>query len=280
MNFIFESQTNDSVYVGTAGHCVKRGEAMRTAQGETFGEAVYVNETFDPDLGLQIDFALVEIEEDWRDRVDPHLRVWGGPRDVGELETGDAVFGYGNGKGFEATEPTRPRVGFVVDEQFEDSQLFAALFAPFYGGDSGSPMVDQNGDAAAILQGGATNVDTTAAGVPVSAIHDVLDRDGWNVQLVTVDEFEPILHPDRPKRMVEHCRESPTGLDGCARLLTRRPGQADPEASCAFGRSPPPLDLHCRVSGIPFTHDYRCQWEVGLFYSTGPTCNRVPPHEA
>lgn len=101
VNFVFVSEDNSSVYVGTAAHCLTgfavgdeillSGKVLATVAYCSWGTIDESNECTDkatggvltdPDAeGFANDFALLRIADDQKTEVHPALRHWGGPTD-------------------------------------------------------------------------------------------------------------------------------------------------------------------------------------------------------
>lgn len=87
MNFVFED-AQARRYIGTAGHCFDGVGQRAEAEPEPgslltmldplfeFGSAVHVEFSEDEP---SIDFALIEIDSDQHENVNPAVRSWGGP---------------------------------------------------------------------------------------------------------------------------------------------------------------------------------------------------------
>lgn len=241
LNFVFAAP-NGTLYAGTAGHCV--GEVGNPALVKTEDEQLpHGNPIFavSPDraefgrvvfrigsLGGEVltDFGLIRIHEDWRDRVDPTVRSWGGPSGDGRPEPGTKVYFHGHGAGFSLAEPTRGRVGVVEEVQagLFGVRLVDAQFhnGPSVQGDSGTPVVDESGRAVGIIAGDSHEVGPSGHsrwGPTFPQITAWLEQAGFELELVHGDE--PAI-PEDPRdarahaeRSLEHCRTRPVAPRGC-----------------------------------------------------------------
>lgn len=166
-NFVW--QQGATLYLGAAGHCFVPADRKAThgvgadydASGVTvqvcvencegnfrtallvgklvtLGKVAYARQT-DPtgeeDVGN--DFGVVEIPAEAAHLVRPAMPVWGGPRGVTNLETGDFGCHYGNGLLVGETFLTKARVGIGGGS---DSDFWMGDFAGAFG-DSGSGLV-------------------------------------------------------------------------------------------------------------------------------------------
>lgn len=228
MNFVFRGADGD-LYIGTSGHCTETGERARTdvpnsVQYREFGTTVYKHE----DTGLEegnMDIALIDIDERWEDRVSPQVRAWGGPTGTDTPSTGDVTLHYGHANGFGRSEATRARVGVVAHSTADQPGAFLASqlrpSATFFG-DSGSPILDDQGRAVGVLSGtgGPTGVAFEDQRLEISsqagwsptmpAIMDHLAANGYDVELVTGDFASPIENPlehvtGRGDETTSHC---------------------------------------------------------------------------
>ncbi len=217
-NFVFTEATGDDLFLGTAGHCVGLdvGAAVRapsdteyvTGQlgledaGPVIGHIAYSSRaelgvTSEPCLvvlscgGHPNDFALVRIDEAYEDEVHPAMIAFGGPTEMAPAATvdvGDRLLSYGN-------SPLRPGPG-VVDERVgvvvgpADPWTVQAYFAsPAIPGDSGSPVISEDGQAVGLL----TTLSTTGAN-GVTALEPVLafaEQRGVDVELATWEMLGP-----------------------------------------------------------------------------------------
>lgn len=163
LGFLFAGSDGAS-YMSTAGHCVggderpKRtwakdaGPLVSTDQGP-IGRVVFAEDTKDPDVRDDYDFALV--------RLDP--RVKGSP----------AIRSYGVPTGINDAQATGPEVlriyghGLVVSQVSRGRELFAPntrnknhvyAHGPVLFGDSGAPVIDEEGRAVGTVLGAGLRV--------------------------------------------------------------------------------------------------------------------------
>ncbi|HEV8361101.1 MAG TPA: hypothetical protein VGR28_11675 [Candidatus Thermoplasmatota archaeon] len=140
MNFIVRD-AQGRLYFGTAGHCGDVGETLGVVDvGDAVATVVY-----DRYWDGGMDFALARIDESFRGAVDPTLLHWGGPVGLaaGDPELFEVTFHYGWGNVYNVSETTRARVGVVLG--WDDAEFSYLGFAQ--PGDSGAPILDQDGRA-------------------------------------------------------------------------------------------------------------------------------------
>ncbi len=154
MNFLFED--DNDYYMGTAGHCTSHvGQRMGAAGIGAFGSVVYrINE------GVGQDFALIRVDADKHNMVDPTLCAWAGPYDSDPLtHPGQPLHMYGWGVATNDASFTRARSGVLLST----SPTSITFLGVASGGDSGSPTVNALGSAVAVN----THVLLTAQGSAV-----------------------------------------------------------------------------------------------------------------
>lgn len=172
-NFIFQSATNATLYIGTAAHCLAAsasrpsgltlGEAVPVASGAIEGTVAYCSWGASENLlscpyqyggeNRADDFALIEISDEDRDKVHPAMKVWGGPTHVGTVpEEGTFVYTYGNTDmrdGGQNVNVVDSRPGVVT---YTTEARTSAYFAPSsVWGDSGSPVIQEDGGTVGTL---------------------------------------------------------------------------------------------------------------------------------
>lgn len=161
MNFLFTGSDGQR-YAGTAGHCVLEvGEAKRFADpkvydqsGNHIGDAVYaVTHGYD-DPGPIIDFALIRLNAFGKSIATPEMCHFGGPVAIDRVQgAGEVIHHYGNGSVIREALPGRTGVtfdsGFLAGEH-----TFAYTGDIGAGGDSGSPVIDNDGNALGVLVAG------------------------------------------------------------------------------------------------------------------------------
>lgn len=181
VNFVFGNSANDTLYLGTASHCVTGMElgAAMALSGGVKGVLAYCswgtvdNATTCTDKtgaggastgqeGFENDFALIAVDPEHRALVHPALRTWGGPTGVAQEVVVDAqVLTYGNSFGRDAgrsdTDAGDAREGYVTAAR--DWTTTVILGGPSLPGDSGSPVLLANGTALGVVQtlGAGTN---------------------------------------------------------------------------------------------------------------------------
>ncbi len=163
MNFLFTG-TDGERYVGTAGHCLIRdpGETKRFTDPKVFdvdgahvGDAVYaVKRGYGADYSPIIDFALIRLNAAGAAVATPEICHFGGPVGMDRvLGAGEIVHHYGNGSVIRDVVPGRTGVTFGAgllggEYTFEYTGDVGA------GGDSGSPVIDHDGNAVGVLVAG------------------------------------------------------------------------------------------------------------------------------
>lgn len=155
-SFVLEDAAG-ALYIGTAGHCVSRvGQRVATPGVGTFGTVL-------TRWALNVDYALIKIDDDKRAFVNPTLCAWGGPvgADPGDRPRFDVLLEYGWGFATSATPQTRTRV--LLEAQNTGNEI--AWIGVGSGGDSGGPIVSVEGYAV----GSHTRGITPLAGVAFEA---------------------------------------------------------------------------------------------------------------
>lgn len=147
MNFVFTDGA--SLYVGTAGHCTSSiGQRFSTAATGAFGSVVQRLNG-----GIGNDFALIKVDAAQVGAVNPKMCVWGGPEGAATAgNAGSALFEYGWGFVTSSNPITRARP--QVSQGWAGGQAaFSGFGSP---GDSGAPVIDQDGNAWGVLTHGTT----------------------------------------------------------------------------------------------------------------------------
>lgn len=191
-NFVWQQGSN--LYLGAAGHCFLPGDKKAThgdgadydASGVTvqvcvencegnfrtallvgklvtLGKVAYARQTDatgQEDVGN--DFGVVKIPAEAAHLVRPEMPVWGGPKGLGQLETGDLACHYGNGLLVGEIFLTKGRAGIGggSDQDFWMGDFLGAF------GDSGSGLNECESDGLTIQGTGAVGV-LTHLGVAV-----------------------------------------------------------------------------------------------------------------
>lgn len=161
MNFVFrgrswdpvlERSVDEGLFIGTAGHCVFESESAEVvwdegtgpvaedSAGERFGEVAYAVDTG------ELDFALIRIDDDREDEVNPALCHFGGPTGTATeaMPFGDLAHHFGQGIGYGQTVPGRSAsatFASAAQQSFNGLAIF---------GDSGSPVIDTEGNAVGV----------------------------------------------------------------------------------------------------------------------------------
>lgn len=186
-NFVFESTTDDTLYIGTAGHCVNEGSRVSAEGVGEFGTVV-----FSVADGFGADFALIRIDDDRTDEVSPTVATWGGPVavDDGDSLPGETLYETGWGIATDARKETRNRV------HVENAQTmgFVSWDGVGSGGDSGAPILDSEGEALAVHTHGLTPIAGVVSeiGTHVPRALSLSADAGYNVTLVPGGTFHPV----------------------------------------------------------------------------------------
>ena len=190
-NFVFES--GDRLAIGTAGHCTRMGDEHQTLlvnpehglSFPVFGETIYTRGG-----GVGSDFALIEIDPSYHDRVDPAVSTLDGPCGWRNSDGyGDPIQFYGHAQGWGAGG--QPRAGYV---EYEGRAFNGGWFLQYTrypsggGGDSGAPVVYVVGEtgmreAAAVHTHGSdvlglVGTPTIGLGTSMKGVFRLLDRAG------------------------------------------------------------------------------------------------------
>lgn len=235
LNFVFESP-DGSLYIGAAAHCVPDvgGRVIAPGLGE-FGTVVFSEDMNVSKIaqGEQVfEFALIKIDPDQYDQVEPAHRYWGGPTGIaGDVAEGTPTLHYGQGLYWHYLEASRSRVGVFQYTETEGpfNDWWHGTY-PLMGGDSGSGVMTADGKALGMVQLVAITAapyDVQPAAVSGPTFAFVLDRlaeGGFPVELVTAD-FDPALGPEsiqaRAAETLAHCQASPVASiddpNGCVR---------------------------------------------------------------
>lgn len=219
-NFVFHSSDRETLYIGTAGHCVtgiEVGDRVEFPGSDATGTLYYAacRDTCQPNDDGH-DFAIIEIDDEHRDKVHPKVLHWGGPAGVRAFEDvglGERILWYGNsslreigGEGLESD--LKPNEGWVCSAGFTDPSpplIYAHDVGPAWFGDSGAPVLMKDGSAAGILVG--ATIGTTIPGcyfaattriVPLSSALEEAREDGVDVELATWDRAREGDLPEHP----------------------------------------------------------------------------------
>lgn len=187
LNFVFDGvgHLEGHVFIGTAGHCVDElGETASTDGHPEFGRVVYMWGS-----RSDLDFALIEVHSSHHEHVVPEVRGHPGMPTGHTTEdrttTGDLVLFSGHGMGYRLTQPTREmRAGVLVND---DAREYG-VEGPILWGDSGGPVLHQNGEALGIVSrlggGSCTGCEATwLVGPTVDGLLAELAAKGWPVKL-------------------------------------------------------------------------------------------------
>jgi hypothetical protein len=183
-NFVFTDGAG-SVYVGYAAHCAGLGAATDTdgcqaeslplgtkvefrdggsllTSGETVGTgtlaysswlAMQEAGTTDSNTCAYNDFALVRVDHEYVDEVNPSIPFWGGPMgiDTDGTTAGEDVFSYGSSSLRAGVEELSPKQGTSLGTGGDGWTHPVYTITPGVPGDSGSAFLDAEGNALGTL---------------------------------------------------------------------------------------------------------------------------------
>ena len=183
-NFVFTDGA-DNVYVGYAAHCAGTGGATETngcdsgslplgtkvdfveggslvTSGEKVGTGTLVYSswlamqqagTTDANACDYNDFALVKVDAEYVDDVNPSIPFWGGPVgiDTDGTAAGETVYSYGNSSLRGGVEQLSPKQGTSLGTSGDGWTHPVYTVTPGVPGDSGSAFLDAEGNALGTL---------------------------------------------------------------------------------------------------------------------------------
>jgi hypothetical protein len=183
-NFVFTDGAGNT-YVGYAAHCAGTGAATDTNGCDTKSLPLGTKVTFNEggslvDEGTQVgtgtlaysswltmqrvgetnanacdynDLALVKVDAQYVDDVNPSIPFWGGPTGVNTTGTaaGDKLYTYGNSSLRGGVSVLSPHVGVSLGDDGNGWTHALYSVTPGVPGDSGSAFVDANGNAIGVL---------------------------------------------------------------------------------------------------------------------------------
>ena len=183
-NFVFTDGA-DNVYVGYAAHCAGTGGATETngcdsgslplgtkvdfveggslvTSGEKVGTGTLVYSswlamqqagTTDANACDYNDFALVKVDAEYVDDVNPSIPFWGGPVgiDTDGTAAGETVYSYGNSSLRGGVEQLSPKQGTSLGTGGDGWTHPVYTVTPGVPGDSGSAFLDAEGNALGTL---------------------------------------------------------------------------------------------------------------------------------
>jgi hypothetical protein len=160
VGFLFTDQSNTAAFVSTAAHCgsedhLRTGDEVDFPEAEITGRVAYSSiETMEAvdesseDARYFNDFALVRIPYTASNEVHPSVYEWGGPENVStSADRGEQVYTYGQSSTRQGALDAR-RGAIVEREEWHWTVYFGP---PSYPGDSGSPVLTENGRALGIV---------------------------------------------------------------------------------------------------------------------------------
>ena len=193
LNFVFRGTSYDEegkpvdegLFIGLAGHCVLGGHAEKTwtagtgpvatdAARERFGQVEYAVLGFEDDTHL--DWALIRVDDDREPEVKPGLCHFGGPSGMSDTwNEGDLVHHFGQGLVYENTVQGRSGVVLSGETISVSSIVFAGATQL---GDSGSPLIQADGDAVGLVVAGLSPLAfATPIATQVEMAEEQLDMD-------------------------------------------------------------------------------------------------------
>lgn len=163
LGFLFTGSDGGS-YMSTAGHCLvgttrtKRtwpkgaGPAVETEQGR-IGRIVFVQFEPSPETGDTYDFALVRLDKGVKGS--PEIRQYGSPTGLNQEQSSSrAVLRmYGHGTGVSLVSRARQ---VVAPNTKNKDHVYA--HGPLFQGDSGAPVIDEQGQAVGTVLGAGARV--------------------------------------------------------------------------------------------------------------------------
>ncbi|HEU4512519.1 MAG TPA: hypothetical protein VFR87_05395 [Nocardioidaceae bacterium] len=183
-NFVF-TDSAANVYVGYAAHCAGTGGATETngcdsgslplgtkvdfveggslvTSGETVGTGTLVYSswlamqeagTTDANACDHNDFALVQVDAEYVDQVNPSVPFWGGPMgiDTDGTAAGETVYSYGSSSLRAGVEELSPKQGTSLGTTADGWSHPVYTVTPGVPGDSGSGFLDAEGNALGTL---------------------------------------------------------------------------------------------------------------------------------
>lgn len=219
-NFVFYDSSNN-IYIGQSAHCASKGTATQTTcttPSEPLGTKVSIGgasrqgtlvysswiamqnsnppEPSNSQACLYNDFAIVKLDPADYGRVNPTVPFWGGPNAINTLGQGIAydVFSYGNSGLRLGLTPLSPKQGLTSNSTGPSSWSIRMYTAsPGVPGDSGSAILDKNGNAFATLS--TLSVDGSNGGAAVRLALDYLRANSsyTTLQLATgLTPFSPL----------------------------------------------------------------------------------------
>lgn len=183
-NFVYTDGAGN-VYVGYAAHCAGTGAATDTdgcdsgslplgtkvdfveggslvTAGETVGTGTLVYSSWlamqkagesDADTCAYNDLALVKVDSQYVDDVNPSIPFWGGPVgiDTDGTAAGETVYSYGNSSLRAGIEQLSPKQGTSLGTEGGGWSHPVYTVTPGVPGDSGSAFLDAEGNALGVL---------------------------------------------------------------------------------------------------------------------------------
>ncbi len=168
-SFVVEDE-NGKLYLTTAGHCTQSTGQRASILHNTPVAGAAEWEEFGTIIGRWpsgLDAALIEIDADWYDLVDPSMPGWGGPTGVASSNPGDA---YHYGWGWVTWQEHNTRCRTASTYSWGPTTWWIQTETYGGGGDSGSAVMNHQGEAVGILNW-ATNIQQLPAGLDQGAFY-------------------------------------------------------------------------------------------------------------
>jgi len=184
LGFVFSDGSD--YYVGTAAHCVSQGDRVGAEDVGVFGTVVMDDDSAGADV------ALVQVDETSEQLVEPTMCAFGGPTGVAEdnYPAGLPVYEYGWGQATNVDSASRER----VHSNLAQSDMRASWNGIGSGGDSGAPVLTDDGEAYAFHTSGITPVAGLVLenGPTIDHALDVMADNGFDMDLVQGDDFSRV----------------------------------------------------------------------------------------
>lgn len=184
INFIFTD--GSAIYAGTAGHCIGVGNRAAIPGVGQVGTVVFSRAG-----GVGQDFALIEIDPAFHDRVSAEMCDFGGPSDTfdGGFALGTPTLQTGHGGGGVGDLPPRPKTGSFLSWGARSFQYVGGSVP----GDSGSPVRLAGGEALGTLTHINLLIPVQNFGTTWDGGLDMAAEEGFTgLELVTSQNLHPV----------------------------------------------------------------------------------------